>query len=73
MTFDTYCSGQYAEHAGKRYWFNTGQTADPFSVTFDSFDGTVVEGHFSGTLPPLVGATTPAIVEDSFRGALNAQ
>jgi hypothetical protein len=72
-TFDTYCSGQYAEHGGKRYWFNTGLSADPFQVTFDSFDGTVVEGHFSGTLPPLVGATSPVTLEGSFRGVVNGQ
>ena len=74
VTIDTYCSGQYAEHSGKRYWFNTGgPTSPPFQVTFDSFDGTIVEGHFSGTLPPLTGATTPVTVDGTFRGALNGQ
>lgn len=74
VTFDTNCSGQYQEHAGKRYWFNTGHgppTEPSFQVTFDSFDGTVVAGHFSGTLPPLIGATMPVTVEGTFQGPLN--
>jgi len=73
LTLDTYCSGQYAERAGKRYWFNPGVSGEPFSVTVESFDGTVVAGRFSGTLPPLVGATTPVTLEGSFRGAVNVQ
>jgi len=74
VTFETNCSGQYAEHAGKRYWFNTGSgppLQPSFQVTFDSFDGTVVAGHFSGTLPALIGATTPVDIEGTFRGPLN--
>lgn len=74
VTVDTYCSGQYAEHGGKRYWFNTGgPTSAPFQVTFDAFDGTVVEGRFSGSLTPVVGATSAVTVEGSFRGALNGR
>lgn len=75
VTFDSNCSGQYAEDRQKRYWFNTGVTSlqGPFSVTFDSFDGTVIQGHFSGTLPALVGATSPVTIDGTFRGALNGR
>lgn len=72
VTFDTICSAQYAENSGKRYWFNTGgPTSPPLQVTFDSFDGNVVQGHFSATLPALIGATDPVTIEGTFRGPLN--
>lgn len=72
VTFDTICSAQYAENSSKRYWFNTGgPTSPPLQVTFDSFDGNVVQGHFSATLPALIGATDPVTIEGSFRGPLN--
>ena len=75
VTFDSNCSGQYAENRQKRYWFNTGVTSiqGPFQVTFDSFDGTVIQGSFSGTLPALIGATSPVTIDGTFSGPLNGR
>jgi hypothetical protein len=42
-------------------------------VTFDSFDGTVIRGSFSGTLPPLTGATSAITLEGTFSGPLNGR
>jgi len=67
------CNANYAvrKRGVTTTWLNTGLDAtNPFHVTFQSSDGTVVQGTFSGTLPPATGGAAPLSVQGSFQGPL---
>jgi hypothetical protein len=53
-------------------WLNPGlDPSNPVQVTVESFDGTVVQGTFSGNLQPTtIGAGSTLSVQGTFRGPL---
>jgi len=53
-------------------WLNPGlDPSNPVQLTVESFDGTVVQGSFSGNLQPTTFGAGPALgVQGAFRGPL---
>ena len=70
----TACSLSYTmrKHRQFQSWLNPGlDPSNPVQVTVESFDGTVVQGTFSGTLEPTtIGAGPTLSVQGTFRGPL---
>jgi hypothetical protein len=69
----TGCSLNYMVRKGRhsQSWLNTGlDPSNPVQVTV-SFDGTIVQGSFSGSLQPTTFGAGPALgVQGTFRGPL---
>ncbi len=69
----TDCTALYAQGIGARskQWIQT----SGFQVTFDSFNGTIVQGSFSGSLPaaPFHGDGTTLTVEGTFRAPIRRE
>jgi hypothetical protein len=68
----TACSLNYMVRQHRQFvgWFNPGlDPMDPVTVTITSFDGTSIQGSFSGTLQPTTPAAgSPLMVQGTFGG-----
>jgi len=70
----TECSLNYMVRQRRQFvtWFNPGlDPMDPVTVTITSFDGTTVQGSFSGTVQPTTPAAgSPLTLQGTFGGPL---
>jgi hypothetical protein len=72
LTMTMGCNMNYAVHKhGGEIWLNTGlDPNNPMTVTFASFDGTVVQGTFSGVLTSATLGGSTLSIQGSFDAAL---